>query len=134
MTKHKVTFYSPGTFVHETSTREIDSWDVDQAIEMAKGIVERYGAVPFGFEFSSSDGSKSGMHFLGGTLETLAEVKARATDDDRILISNMECNGWDRIITNTNSWKIVQPFLPGDKLIESNLAEAAKRLLDRKDD
>lgn len=111
-TAHFVTFFSPGTFVHETTTRPIDSWDIETAKVMADSIVERYGATPFGFQFTtrsrgdedldSKISATSPMYFLGGTVEALAEVKARATDNDRILISNMEGNGWDRVVTNTN--------------------------------
>ena len=54
MQKHFVTFYSPGTFVAETSCLPIDSWNVDEAREMAHGIKERHGATPWGFPNSSS--------------------------------------------------------------------------------
>ena len=58
------------------------------------------------------------MYYLGGKVETLAEVKARATKDDSILIANMECNHYDRIITNTNSWKVTQPLNPKDVVLD----------------
>lgn len=51
VTKDYVVFCSPGSFVHETSTKEIDSWDVRKAVEMATEITERYGSKPFGFYF-----------------------------------------------------------------------------------
>lgn len=128
MTQHFVTFYSPGTFVAEESTRLIDSWDVEAAQRMADGVQERYGAVPYGFRFitrgradnelDSRIVARSSFYWLGGTVETLAEVKARATDADRILIRNMEGNGWDRIITNTNSWKWTQPLGADDVVLD----------------
>lgn len=127
MIAHFVTFYSPGTFVSETSTRPIASWSVETAKRMAGSIKERYGAIPYAFCFSTrSRGPKdldskvvktSARYYLGGKIETLAEVKARATDKDRILISNMECNGWDRIITNNNSWRVSLPLDPGDVVL-----------------
>jgi hypothetical protein len=58
------------------------------------------------------------LYYLGGTVETLEEVKARATDKERILISNMEINKWDRVITNTNSWKWTQPLEPDDIVLD----------------
>lgn len=120
--KHFVTFYSPGTFFAEDTTKPISSWDIEKAMEMAHGVVERYNATPFGFRFStrerkakdldSKETKTSGMYFLGGKIETLAQVKKRPTakTEDRILISNMEGNKWGKIITNNNSWKMVQPF------------------------
>lgn len=51
--KNFVTFFSPGTFVHEETTKEIDNWNVDEARDMARGIVERHGATPFAFQFST---------------------------------------------------------------------------------
>ncbi len=58
------------------------------------------------------------MYFLGGKVETLAEVKARATDADRILVSNMEINGYDQIITNDNSWRWTQPLGKTDVVLQ----------------
>lgn len=130
MEKHFVTFYSPGTFVCETSEKPIDSWDIETAKNMARKIKERYSATPFGFQFSTRSRAEneldshvsntSPMYYLGGKVETLEEVKARATEKDRILISNMEGNGWNRIITNDNSWRITQPLYDKDVVLEWN--------------
>lgn len=135
---HFVTFFSPGTFVAETTEKPIASWDTDIAREMAKGIKERHGARPYGFQFTTrSRGpadldsrvtAESCFYFLGGKVETLAEVKARATDADRILISNMECNGYDRIITNNNSYRWTQPLKATDVVLgESALEKGAQQ-------
>jgi hypothetical protein len=97
---HFVTFYSPGTFVAETTEKPIQSWDIEIAKKMARAIKERYGAVPYGFRFSTRSRSEkdldskvtatSPLYYLGGTVETLEQVKARATERDKILISNAE--------------------------------------------
>lgn len=108
VSKHFVSFYSPGTFFAEESTKEIDSWNVEKAKKMAEHIVERYGATPYGFRFStrsrgpddldSRTTKTSGMYYLNGQVRTLKQVKARKNPKEAILISNMECNGWDRIV------------------------------------
>jgi len=127
MKKHFVTFLSPGTFVSEETTKEIDSWDVDRAVEMAKGIIERHNAKPYGFYFTtrsrgaddldSKEASRSGIYYLGGEVLTLGEVKARKNPADNILICNMECNHWDKIITNTNSYRITLPLEASDVVL-----------------
>jgi hypothetical protein len=126
--KHFVTFLSPGTFFSEDTTKPISKWDVDIAKDMARKIKERYNATPYGFYFTTrSRGLKdldskvtatSPMYFLGGKVETLKQVKKRATSNDSILISNMECNGWKKIITNDNSWRVTQPFNSTDVVLE----------------
>ena len=55
MQKHYVTFISPGTFVSESTTKEVDSWDVKTAFEMSKTISERYNATPYAFSFFTKE-------------------------------------------------------------------------------
>lgn len=138
MRKHYVQFFSPGTFVAETTTREIDSWDVQIAVDMSGVIIERYSAKPYGFKFLTmltsdpiDDGEggllevepkkveESGMYHLGGKLETLEEVETRDDPKERILRANMRGNGYDKIVINTNSWKSMHPFREGDVLLET---------------
>ena len=128
MEKHFVLFSSPGTFVHEETQKPIDSWDVEKAKKMADDISERYGATPFAFQFvtrareenelDSKEVKRSGRYYLGGKVETLEQVKQRNSPDERILRSNMEGNGWNRIITNTNSWKVTQPLEDDDVVLD----------------
>lgn len=132
-----VTFYSPGTFVSEQTSLPIDSYDIDKAIEMARNIVERYNSRPYGFRFStrerksheldSRETHRSGMYYLGGKIETLAEVEARNDPKEEILRSNMRCNGYDRIITNTNSWRWTQPFHGDDTLLDVDLKSEGEK-------
>lgn len=127
MEKHFVKFFSPGTFVAETSVRPIDSWDVDKAAKMVAEISERYGAKPYGFcfftkarkdnELDSKIVARSGMYYINGVVKTLEEIKAENNPNDRILISNMESNGWSRIVTTYTPYKWTQPFEPGDSVV-----------------
>lgn len=128
MKKHFVTFYSPGTFVAETSERPIDSWDVNTAMEMAHDITERYNATPWGFRFTtrgrgpddldSKEIARSVLYHLGGRIETLAEVEARNDPKEAILRSNMRGNGWNTIIINDNSWRSTQPLGKDDVVLQ----------------
>ncbi len=112
----------------EQTQKPISSWDIEIAKRMARDIKERYSAAPYGFYFSTRErGDKeldskvtktSGIYYLGGKVETLAEVKARATADDQILVSNMEINKYDRIITNTNSWRFSAPLNAEDVVLD----------------
>lgn len=132
MQQHFVQFYSPGTFVAEVTERPIDSWDVEQAKGMVPSIKERYGATPYGFRFvtrsreehelDSQVSERSPMYYLGGKVETLADVEARATAEDSILLANMRCNGIDRIVTNDNSWRATLPLNAGDVVLDWNAA------------
>ena len=129
MKKNYVTFYSPGTFVSETTTKDIDNWNVAQAEAMACEIEERYGAKPYGFKFETRSRSAtdldskvtntSPMYYLGGEVLTLEDVKAKNDPKDRILISNMEHNGYDKIIVNNNSWKFTGPLDKDDIILNS---------------
>jgi len=128
MQQHFVTFYSPGTFTAETTTRPIDVWGLDQAVDMARAIVERYKARPYGFRFltrargeddlDSKIVASSPFYYLGGRIRTLAEVEAKADPKEAILRSNMRMNGWDRIVTNDNSWRWTQPLGETDVVLD----------------
>ena len=128
MERHFVIFYSPGTLVSEQTALEIQAWDVDEAMKMAKSIKERHSARPYGFVFStrsrgskdldSKESKRSHFYYLGGTIKTLVEVKAENNPDNRILIRNMEGNGYDKVIVNTNSWRITLPLNKDDVVLD----------------
>jgi len=125
--KHFVTFRSPGTFVEEGTTKEIEAWDKDLAMKMADDIVERHGATPFGFFFTTRQNTgeldskvvaQSPMYFLGGKVRTREEVEARDDPRESILRDNMRINEIDAIVISTNSWKWTQPFEDGDEVLD----------------
>jgi hypothetical protein len=128
MKKHFVTFFSPGTFVAETTTKEIDLWDVERAMEMSGEVLERYDALPYGFQFTtrergdsdfdSKEVARSGMYYLGGEVLTIDDLKKQNDPSNRILISNMEINGWDRVVVNKNSWSWTQPLKDDDVVLK----------------
>lgn len=121
--RHYVIFYSPGTFFAETSIYRIGSLDVEKAISMSQSIRERHGATPYAFQFKTTGLKRirsrySPMYFLGGKIRTLKSIKRKNDPDERILTSNMECNGWNEVIENRNSYKITLPFEEDCVLIE----------------
>lgn len=126
--QHYVVFLSPGTFLAEPTTKEVDEWDVAKAVEMADGISQRHGATPYGFyfmtrarkadELDAKEIASSPMYYLGGEIVTIDTIRSRALKEEEILLSNMEGNGWNRIIINTNSWKVHQPLNPGDIVLD----------------
>ncbi len=128
MEKHFVTFYSPGTFISEQSSKPIDSWNPNAAVDMARGIKERHGALPYGFQFStrargpddldSKETERSCFYWLGGKVETLEEVEARNDPKEQVLRSNMRGNGYKRVITNTNSWRFTGPLGDSDIVLD----------------
>lgn len=128
--KHFVTFYSPGTFVAETTEKPIDSWDVEKAQRMAAKVTERYNATPYGFKFTTRGRGpddldsrvmrSSGMYYLNGRIRTLEQVKARKNPKESILICNMENNGWNKIVEkkpDAPGWMWTQPLEKGDVVL-----------------
>jgi hypothetical protein len=96
-------------------------------MKMAHKIVERYNATPYAFRFSTRQRADNELdskmvkisrtYYLGGHIETLAQVEKRNDQKEEILLSNMRCNGWKKIIVNDNSWRSVHPFRKGDVLL-----------------
>lgn len=129
--KHFVTFYSPGTFVPESSSREIDSWDPTTALALAAGITERHGARPYAFQFTTRSrgpedldsrvSQRSGFYYLPHCkVETLEEIRERDDPRDEILLSNMRCNKYDRVVTTTTGWKTTLPLGEDDVVLEES--------------
>lgn len=125
--QHFVEFFSPGTLFAETTRQPIEHWDTKLALSMASAIVERYDAKPYGFRFStrargeldldSHEVARSPMYYFGVKIETRAEVEARATEGDAILITNMRVNKWEQVVTTTSGWKCTVPLLDGDVVL-----------------
>lgn len=136
---HRVTFFSPGTMVAETDTRQIGEWDTVEACRMATTIKQRHGAIPYGFRFETlltadpiDDGEggelqvtpkvveKSGMHYINGKVETLVEIEERNLPSERILRENMRGNGWDKVVHTANGYRWTQPLEKGDKVVNAD--------------
>ena len=60
----------------------------------------------------------SPMYYLGGTILTLEEIEAKNDPNDNILISNMKCNGFDRVVVNSNSYRWTQPLYKDDIVLQ----------------
>jgi hypothetical protein len=135
--KNYVTFYSPGTFFCEQTTKEISCWDAVEALKLAKQIIERHGAKPYGFRFETrlvsspvddhrggsltvnpKTISSSGIYFITGDLVTIDQVVARSDKDQSILISNMRCNEHFIVIENRNSYLSTLPFSEKDVIVD----------------
>jgi hypothetical protein len=125
--KEYVTFYSPGTFLAETSTKDCKWGDVNEALRLSKDIKERYNATPYGFRFERWERGddemnghlteRSGMYYLGGTIKTVDEIEKECDPKNDILIQNMRSNGYNRVLVNANSWGWTQPFEDEDILL-----------------
>ena len=125
MKQDYVTFYSPGTFVAEQTIKVIKKWDVDAALKLLPDIIERYGATPYGFQFSTKkrgmrdmepkEIKRSPMYYVNCKVQTLEDVEKEPGTET--LVSNMRRNGWDKIVTTTEGYKWSQPLREGDVVL-----------------
>ncbi|MFW6089535.1 MAG: hypothetical protein ACODAB_07270 [Gemmatimonadota bacterium] len=133
--EHYVTFYLPGLFVADVTSRPIGSWDTRAAAEMAREVGGA-NRRPYAFHFETRivedpipDGEggtldvvpkvveRSGAHHLGGKVERYDEVEARGLEDERILRHNMRCNGNPIVVRGESS---ALPFLDTDVLVDDD--------------
>ena len=121
--KHYVCFMHVGPFFSETTTEEIDSWNVEKAMEMAKKWSE-HSLMPYAFYFIMKSQEettydqvifKGGTYFINGVVETLDEIKAKGNPE---LISRMETHGWDRIVT-CHPYEIMGPYEENDFIVKT---------------
>jgi len=134
--KHFVQFFSPGTLVSETTTEPIASWDIAAAVALAKDVLERHGAKPYGFQFltrivaepvpddeggtlevKSREVERSGTHYITGELLFAHEA---TSPDQRTLLANMKCNRWPICIENRNSYRFTGVFNENDRIVDWN--------------
>ena len=126
ITQHFVTFLSPGSFVREEKTMPIAAWDTDTAQDLAADVVERHGARPFCFYFTTRGRSqddldssilkKSSRYFINCHVQTLEEVQADPAS--RILAANMESANWTRVATTRSGFIWTDRMLQGDAVLE----------------
>jgi hypothetical protein len=143
--KHRVTYYCPGTFVDETETREVASWDVRAATMVALTVDARYGARPYAFRFTTLDApapimrggrafkadpvqvAESPMHFLGARLLALSDLHRLADEDDGrygVIYKNAEHFGWAGVAETCTPFLHFAPFKDGDVNLDPATGEA----------
>lgn len=141
--QHYVTFFSPGSFVAESSCKPIDAWDPVEAMRLCQGITERYGAKPYGFQFETRivadpvpDGeggelqvtpkkvAESEIYYIDGRILKFDEVPE--TDSTRIMRDNMRSNDYPIVVETTRGFRWTQPFKEHDVIV-SEQGEVLRR-------
>ena len=100
-----IEFVYPGTLFNETSTKEVKSRDTARVnvpdgafgfkfFDILEATVEADGK---SVKLTSARINESPMFYYGGRIYTRAEA-AREIPNNRTLLSNMDGNGWDRVI------------------------------------
>jgi len=125
MKKHFVKFFSPGAVVPETTKKEIDTWDVNKAVEMSKNIVERYNSRPFGFRFStrsreeneldSIEIERSCFYYLGGQVKKVEELNP---ETHAVAIGNMKRNNIERVVITQTPWEAMHVLEKEDVVLD----------------
>lgn len=134
MQKHFVEFASPGTFVPESSIVEIEAWDPKLAWQMAKDVIERHGAKPFGFHFLTRERredelnsrivKRSTFYWLGGKIRTREEVEADNLPNEETLRWNMRTNNIKALVVNENYWTYTGALGDDDTILTSPFKDA----------
>jgi hypothetical protein len=116
MKKTYVEFYYPGSFMSESSSHEVESRDRPASIPVnayAYSFYDREETVVDGEKLVGLIKNRSPMTYFGQTM-TIDEVK-RNVPNCNILVSNMECNGWEKVVrTKLGNF---QPLNEGDVVL-----------------
>lgn len=117
MTKHYVKFLHPGSLFPNESTIEIKNreakFDIPESA-FAYYFFDRQESVIDGELLAGNDKNISGKFLIGEEL-TVKDVKEKVSDN-RILLSNMECNGY-KTVCKTRRGNFY-PVTDGDKVIQ----------------
>jgi hypothetical protein len=123
----RATLFKPGSFFPEESTKDLDDRTLEEVAREAgpdvfavqsfwqmrtTAIVDGEQQVGYGPPFA-----RSSRLYVGGTVYTVEELKA-AFPDERVLIHNIEGNGYERAIyCRTGNW---QPLEKEDRVLSSH--------------
>lgn len=97
-----VRFFYPGLMYNESTERYLGAKSTSVALQLAHQEASKLGIDPFAFQFitkcrtsiSESIIGTSEMHYLGGEIFTLNELKKAGPDPELdVVVSNMERNG-----------------------------------------
>lgn len=130
-----VTYYSPGSFVSETSSARFKNFNLASFVKRAKSISERHGSKPYGFtveekeepvsmpvvegfkvEVEPNTLSSSGTYYITGNLIFYDDIKNNK--EKAILASNLYNNSLGIGIENCNSWKFTGDFERNDFIVD----------------
>jgi len=119
-TKTFVEFLYPGVMFDETSVSEVKTrdWKKLNVPERAFGFrfFDIMETEEDGVKLQSSRLNQSPIHYYGGRVMTIDEVREEMPEA-RILISNMECNNWHKVVCcRTGNFK---PFENDDIFIQA---------------
>lgn len=104
MKKHYIEWMYPGIIVSETGVEEIPSRRRPNKVPKGAFAYRFFDRSEVNLDGEILRGDRknvSGIVYLGGQVMTLEEVK-KMPGDNKILISNMETNGWNRVIKTKN--------------------------------
>lgn len=99
MKKTYVEFYFAGSFMSEISVHEVENRNRPIDIPpnaFGYSFYDREETVIDGEKLTGAIKNRSPMTYFGQAM-TLDEVK-RNVPNSNILISNMQCNGWDKVV------------------------------------
>lgn len=128
MKKHFVEFQYPGItgiIFSETIVKEIESWDVQTAVDIEKNIKATIKSYGFRFvtreindsELDSRVTKISGTYYFQGEILSLQDVVDRKNPKDSILISNMKNNDYSHVININGAY---MPFDPSKDFLVGN--------------
>jgi len=119
---HKITFYYCGTFFDEDSTRVVKTRNPGNVVVPKHAfafeffdIVKQNATLEDGRVIEHSERKNSGpMYYPGAKIMTANDVKQEIADN-KILLYNMECNGWEKVIkTRMGNFK---PYVTGKTVV-----------------
>jgi hypothetical protein len=124
MIKHYVEFLYPGILVSETSSREVKKREQPRQIPrncFGYRFFDRREAVVDGEKLVGKPHKFSGNFYFGEAM-TLADVKKlQPRDNYKILIGNMESNGYKRVVKT--EFGQFMPIEKGDKVLSPRRAQ-----------